>query len=241
MILESQGYWRTAMCLLGAAVGAYACGGSASDTGVRMSSGDEPAAEAEHEAGAATSGAEAPSGAPCEVACTDDTSARPVPEARPQCPVQEPAVGTECGVRGLVCGYGDSPRAECRRVLECSDVWQVPEWLSHLVCIDDESIGCPEASPNHGEECDLALRDTPCFYGVNQCSCRAGAWFCHGPPEDPRCPAILPNLGEGCDEVGVACAYAIDGCVGTPISNLYCFNGEDGPEWERGAGLGCAF
>jgi hypothetical protein len=54
----------------------------------------------------------------------------------------------------------------------------------------------------------------------------SGQWDCYGPPASRKCPAVLPNLGEGCSETGVTCHYGVvqQGCF-APYADVSCYQG----------------
>ncbi len=178
----------------------------------------------------------------CYGGCDGETQLqRPLPLPRPRCPSTEPQGGASCQETGLLCGYGGSSSAECRRYFECRGTWTAPEPLASRLgppC-QLEQEECPNEIP-HETACILTeygRAEPPCQYGGLTCWCQPaglgepgerGQWACYGPPEDPRCPAALPNPGEGCDTQGVACNYVPNGCYTHPYASAFCFRNE----WE---------
>ncbi len=185
---------------------------------------------------------------PCVGPCTD-TGVRPTPLPRPVCPSSAPSVGTPCSPPDLACTYGDSPAAQCREYYHCASAdsgsitWQIDaSFASGVPCIALSPSACPATPPKAGDACGIEVPGMPCQYQNQSCLCEPGKdeskgiWNCYGPPVDVRCPALLPNLGEGCDTPGVQCDYAIDGCFLPENSVVFCYQGA----WEVGAaGFGC--
>lgn len=179
---------------------------------------------------------------PCVGACSDDVEVRPKPGPPPSCPGDEPQEGTDCARDGEVCSYGDGI-ATCRAVLYCDDgTWQDPQPTVSCPTAPD----CPQQQPEQGSACAVPV-DGPgaaCRYeGAVHCYCGWSAraypgsdseWECWGPPRDERCPAELPNYGEGCTPQGLECNYSPDACF-TVGSSVFCFDGV----WEGSTGLSC--
>jgi hypothetical protein len=190
-----------------------------------------------------SSGTEPDSPAPCYGGCKDPDAPRPPPLPRPICPESEPEVDAACDRSGLRCSYGTAKTPQCRDQYECrAGSWQPVE--SVWPCSTHPAGYCPKA-PQHEAACTIEIEGIgiPCDYGAVRCSCVSrviqqdspGMWVCIGPPENPACPAELPNLGEGCQENGLECNYAWDGCTAAPGSTVFCFDGA----WEEGTPLVC--
>src|SRR5690606_10005543 len=62
-----------------------------------------------------------------------------------------------------------------------------------------------------------------------------GHWVCNGPPAAEDCPAMIPNLGEGCEEHALQCRYEPSICKGAIYDTVFCFQGA----WELGEETGC--
>jgi hypothetical protein len=157
----------------------------------------------------------------CVGPCTQE-GPRPVPTARPACPQSEPPDGSACVVGGLDCTYGADPSAACRQHYTCQygENGAVSSW--HHSAADPSHpctalpLGyCPPQAPAQASSCFVGSYDTPCVYGTLLCFCSnnlaalgsTGAWACWGPPADLRCPAWLPNIGEGCAPESTECDY----------------------------------
>jgi len=185
---------------------------------------------------------------PCLGPCSDDLGQRPKPLPAPQCPNDEPTLGQPCQAAEATCSYGDELEVACRRFYQCEMTWTTPERLP-VSCEEARRAteSCPAKPPVQGGACTVssAGQGVGCSYSNVTCYCRGrallppggpGSWTCVGPPEDPRCPAILPNLGTGCAVNGVECVYVGDGCSAQPYTNVFCFRGA----WEEGQGSACA-
>lgn len=179
--------------------------------------------------------------------CIDLGVDRPIPLPRPSCPEQEPQEGTECELEGEVCGYGTEANPQCRSFYECgSSRWARADWQTLYECPEDALASCPSKPPEEGEDCIVGSAGAgfACAVGAVACYCvsgtgapgTSGRWACYGPPSDARCPALAPNVGEGCSTTGVQCEYAINGCLAAPYSTMFCFDGR----WEEGERLPCA-
>jgi hypothetical protein len=155
--------------------------------------------------------------APCLGPCDDDISKRPQPLPRPSCPEQEPTLGDKCEHERERCGYGSASVALCRHYYDCIDgVWG-PSTKNMSPCEAPPAV-CSPTPPENGKACP-GDNGIPCDYDLVSCFCLGfrvfsspGAWFCYGPPRDPRCPAKLPNVGEGCADQGIACSYGRFDC-----------------------------
>jgi hypothetical protein len=213
--------------------GGGSAGASASNAGAFASSG-APAAAGSSDAGKT----------PCYGGCTTEVQ-RPKASAPPQCPAGEPSAGTACTHESLRCSYGDSRTAQCRHIDECTNgFWQADtSILDRYSCDPLPADYCP-SEPHHQQPCTIGIVGMPCEYGELSCVCYArdpapgkhGNWLCYGPPANPECPAIAPNLGAGCGSKGLACNYDGDACLAAPNSSLFCFDGA----WEQGEGYNCA-
>lgn len=166
---------------------------------------------------------------------------------RPACPGDEPEEGAACQMGGLSCSYGRSAAAFCRRYYECvGSAWVVPE-NRQSICENQPADFCP-VSPEENAECTVGkIPDfVPCEYpGAIVCYCMGnprfqvgapGLWECYGPPQNPACPELLPNIGDGCAKTAQFCSYGIveQGCY-APYANVYCYQGQ----WEI-AGATCS-
>jgi hypothetical protein len=168
--------------------------------------------------------------------------ARPNSTARPVCPNLEPLLSAACYLdAGTVCSYGDDPRTACRHVYTCSKgnwtamfTWSCPAITSY----------CPATAPAQQSNCMVPTDPSvPCVFGDLSCYCgspgiaagTAAPWICYGPPANPACPAIAPNIGDGCSTQALECWYAPTGCD-TPNSYVFCRNGQ----WEMEQGPPCA-
>lgn len=189
---------------------------------------------------------------PCPGGCENEAELdRPTPGPRPSCPLSEPDLEGDCGddVEGMLCTYGDSPRVACRARYTCREgQWSLPEALFGQ-CVEPEEGFCPEARPQQDAECTVSSAGEAmvCGYEDNvTCSCfgRAvlsgepgdpGRWVCNGPPANESCPAVIPNIGDGCETHAVQCKYAPSICEGATYDTVFCFNGE----WELGEDAGC--
>lgn len=241
--------WHFATRLL-IAVGLAGAGSSCGRTNDERTGQDQesasagaPAADAISSPGDAGTPAFAPpTSSPCEGPCDDDLSGRPGPLPRPSCPESEPSFGDECSNVGERCGYGDARVGSCRRFYDCVDgAWAAAADQPVYSCKEPPAV-CPPESPMKGQECGEPT-GSPCIYDKVDCYCQGvrpgasvGYWFCYGPPRDTRCPAALPNLGEGCAARGVVCEYGQFDCHSPSFSVVYCFEGR----WEQGDGHGCA-
>lgn len=188
---------------------------------------------------------------PCLGPCGDEDS-RPVPLDRPLCPEDEPRLDDDCESDGLICGYGEERNVECRRYYECAAKWRMlprdhlPYWSCELAKASVEE--CPNEVPEDGSACTV-LSPGPhlaCPFDDQDCYCRipeqrsgpggpGSLWRCYGAPQDTRCPARLPNLGEGCTPDGLACNYVPYGCYFHPNTGVLCVQGA----WEDGADPQC--
>jgi hypothetical protein len=175
----------------------------------------------------------------CPACAGDDAGANPIdganggPEvdggqALASCPANEPREGDPCSGAGLVCGYGDSGRPDCRDIWECqSDAWhstlsgcaQLPDGFCPT-SEPDNSIACQTSSdPSLQGDCVYpggVLCDCPCVQTVTDAGafiCGPSQFVCYGPPSTAGCPAIAPNIGTPCAVQGVQCVYA-DPCDG---------------------------
>ena len=133
-----------------------------------------------------------------------DEYGRPLALPRPVCPNAVPEIGTRCTPNGIECSYGESLAFGCRRSLVCNGRWEVERTGECTVYPST----CPE-EPSPGESCYARFwsYDPLCEYeaGIG-CHC-SSEWECYGPPDDPNCPTIPPNLGEGCAIEGLYCRY----------------------------------
>ena len=176
---------------------------------------------------------------PCEGPCADDITLRPSPLPRPACPPLPPSVGDGCEVERLRCSYG-AGHPECHTYFDClGGTWQATIGAPGVgACV--QPTNCP-SEPSSRERCAFET-SVPCEYPGQSCVCYArwggpvGNWLCYGPPRDVKCPATLPNLGEGCAEQGVACSYGQYDCNSPSFTGVFCFRGQ----WEQQSGGGCA-
>ncbi len=145
----------------------------------------------------------------------DEESPRDRPDYDPlDCPFSEPRQGQACGDGYLLCTYGDSPRFDCRAVLECIE----GKWESRPTTCD--AVKCPAAIPTKDVVCKL-INDpredqrAPCAYRRTLCYCSScpfgdcqsqQGWECTE-QTDRECPGIQPNQGDACDDQGKGCSY----------------------------------
>lgn len=178
---------------------------------------------------------------PCMGPCPDDISQRPKPLPRPKCPAAEPTLGETCDVDGARCGYGDAAVAMCRDYYDCTDgVWSESRDRPAGECTPRNA--CPQTPPERLTACD-GVDGIPCVYDGLECFCigryylsgGGGDWLCYGPPRDVRCPATLPNLGEGCATRGLQCSYGSMDCRSPSFTSVFCFQGA----WEQQTGVYC--
>jgi hypothetical protein len=161
---------------------------------------------------------------------SDDTATDTAIDTAPPdgCPASLPSSGAACSKDGLVCGYGDDPRPQCRPTATCSNgSWSVGKG----VCPPSPTATCPaSAVAAAGQACspDGAF----CTYGNVICGCSAcgagpcgldATWHCDAPPADPRCPRAVPNLGRACSNDGLSCTYG--SCGAGDIAGRKCENG----------------
>jgi hypothetical protein len=185
----------------------------------------------------------------CKRACAVE-GPRPVPTAGPACPQAEPADGAACDTPLLTCAYGDSASAACRRSYDCQESAASAKWVLNTAlqesypCSTLPADYCPATPPVELTPCTVAAYNMPCVYGSLVCYCggfsvpmdagSSGKWGCVGPPADLACPALLPNVGEGCASEGTECDYA-DGCLDPASANVFCHGGA----WEQGTPYTC--
>ena len=146
-----------------------------------------------------------------------DVTATDVPVTMTACPPMPPSAGTTCTREGLVCTFGDDPRASCRTRATCtSATWAITSPRCVPLPTD-----CP-ATPSAGAVCGTP--DNVCAYADGtRCNCAfcplSGPacmptppphYFCVPPPSNAQCPRLMPNLGDACTSNGVQCDY--DGC-----------------------------
>jgi len=208
-------------------------------------------------AGAPASGARADAGSPstsppssrCHGGCAVE-GPRPVPTARPDCPQAEPVDGAACDLPTHTCSYGDSAAVACRRSYDCLMSGVGATWVLNTAlqasypCSTLPPGYCPATPPPELTPCTVAAYNIPCTYGVLVCYCGGfgvpmaagspGKWGCAGPPADLACPALLPNIGEGCAAEGTECDYA-NGCLDPRTGNVFCHEGA----WEQGMPYEC--
>jgi hypothetical protein len=227
--------------------GASVLGGAAGGDGYRNSGGAAIGSRGDDENGAGDSsvGGAGDAAYPPQYRCIEpcpDIESRPVPHPGPKCPETPPSAGTSCADANLLCGYGDAPTPECRTIYRCKSedggyAWGLETGLfgpPYRLCGEPLPDGyCPSTLPANHDACTVAVTNTPCPYGALLCFCQGldtsetgsrGLWFCVGPPVDPRCPAGVPNLGQGCDTQALECFYDYT-CAETPTGNLFCYQG----------------
>ena len=145
---------------------------------------------------------------------TDGSNDAPAPSP---CPASVPDAGGACDRNGLVCGYGDDPRWDCRTIATCNGTWSV----AADACPPLPPATCPATlSDASGKDC--ATKDTFCSYDGLACQCTncveypiehcSGplTWRCDAPNTDPGCPAAIPNVGIGCASEGKQCTYGCE-------------------------------
>jgi hypothetical protein len=183
-----------------------------------------------------------PADDPANFACPTDETCEPLGERdevlpKPDCPGADPMEGTSCDTEELVCSYGTSVTAYCRRYYRCHVGAWTSQYNRQVTCISQPAEFCP-GTPTQGGACVVGEVDVfvPCEYsGGVTCYClgnpvgqkgAAGTWECYAPPRNAACPESLPNLGDGCRRDGQACHYGIvqQGCY-APYSDVYCFRG----------------
>ncbi|MBW2732767.1 MAG: tail fiber domain-containing protein [Deltaproteobacteria bacterium] len=131
------------------------------------------------------------------------------------CPSMLPMEGALCTREGLICEYGEDPRAQCRTRALCQD----GSWSIALTgCPPPITAECPATREQAaGELCDvmdafcdyegLICHCTNCFEGpVGGCG-GDPTWHCDAPHPDPDCPAVRPLLGSLCAPNDLMCAY----------------------------------
>jgi hypothetical protein len=175
---------------------------------------------------------------PCSLDETCTASGqRPEATPKPSCPESLPPERSACHSEGIACSYGASVTAYCRTYVSCvSDVWTTPDNRKD-VCLTQPTGFCP-TEPAQGASCTVGDVDVfvPCEYpGGIACYCLGnpvgitgahGAWECYAPPTSSACPALLPNIGDGCDTNGQSCHYGIvqQGCF-APYADVFCYQG----------------
>ncbi|MEO6603295.1 MAG: hypothetical protein ABIQ16_25650 [Polyangiaceae bacterium] len=141
----------------------------------------------------------------------------------------EPTVASSCVEESLRCSYGDSRTAQCRHLYQCTKgAWQADTSTSARYSCDALPADYCPAEPHDAQACTIATVGMPCAYGELSCVCYArapapgkpGNWLCYGPPANPDCPGLVPNLGWGCNSKGLACNYDGDACGAAPSSSL---------------------
>lgn len=144
-----------------------------------------------------------------------------------ECPTSVPLERDTCEIERISCTYGDSTLPECRTRATCRSGQWVLAFDGECEALPDDY--CPAEAPEG--PCNPVLPDvlgegvvefSACGYGESTiCLCKCfGAscleltpnWECIGPPDDERCPGAIPNVGERCDEDGLACDYG-DPCT----------------------------
>ena len=134
----------------------------------------------------------------------------------PRCPDAEPTAGDVCANVLKSCMYGDSVRAECRRVWSCDGgAWKAPA----TSC--SPTVDCPSAEPVESPPC--ARAGDLCTYGDDLCRCASCVatgctdtqprWSCEAPPSG-GCPARVPNFGAACSDRHASCIYFGGSCAG---------------------------
>lgn len=227
---------RECLALLVACAALLDCGGSTKSEMAPYSSGGSSSKGIGGSAPVSVSSGRCPGG------CSD-SDPRPSTLARPICSSLPPVLGNPCMQEQLACGYGDL--SWCKDNYQCvAGVWGKES--ANFPCLGQADGYCPSVAPKEKSACVVGDfgGGVPCEYGSLLCICAAafsapgrdGTWRCYGPPEDKRCPASLPGLGEGCAIPGLSCDYALDGCTSAPHGNVFCFDGA----WEDGRSYFCA-
>lgn len=134
------------------------------------------------------------------------------------CPAAQPSGGAACTRDGLVCGYGDDPRAACHPIATCAaGAWAI----TPSTCPALPPVLCPATrEAAQGQMCSptdaycgyggVACRCTNCvFYPLQQCQ-GPTTWHCDAPSADMQCPAGVPNLGLSCAVEGHQCSYGCE-------------------------------
>jgi hypothetical protein len=180
---------------------------------------------------------------PCSLETCGSVTRRPAPLPPPVCPLAEPTLGEPCPSDELECSYGGTVSTHCRHLFRCAEgQWQARERFDYCQSLPEQF--CP-AEPRHLADCTTGSFNpyVPCEY-ANAVSCYRfgpmfggrGRWECFGPPQNPDCPEVIPNLGDGCEIRGQYCNYgAYDASCASPYSDVYCYEGA----WEDGGGRFC--
>ena len=147
------------------------------------------------------------------------------------CPPTPPSANESCARRGLVCEFGDDPRASCHTLATCGDAgkWEV----TSPKCQALPTVKCPASrQAAQGQSC--TPESAICVYEDGlQCNCTtcpnpypicqplpAAQWACQAPNADPACAPARPKLGTPCAKAGQLCSY---GCERE--NNLLCVQG----------------
>src|SRR5262249_23587693 len=103
---------------------------------------------------------------------------------------------------------------DCRHDWICHDgTWTTTK----SICIEPEPGVCPAAEPAQGTVC-AGAEAAVCTHGNDICLCsncpggpcmQEAVWSCSKPPSTTGCPAVVPNDGEACSQVGLECTYGI--------------------------------
>lgn len=190
----------------------------------------------EGEGGYSTS-SEDPRNIPCVLGGCAPTPDRLTARPGPACPAEEPVPGSGCNADGMDCTFGNSATAHCRRYYRCeTGVWVFPN-DRNATCSSQPASQCPR-DPSPEGECTAGEVDVfvPCEYSSGiACYClgnpvgipgATGEWECYGPPPNPECPEILPNIGEGCARTGQFCRYGVVGLgCRSSYASVYCYRG----------------
>lgn len=153
-----------------------------------------------------------------------------------ECPPNVPTQGQLCAPSGMVCGYGDSVRIDCRMRAECGNgTWSVPLKGCPPIpgpgqggCPKGLDAGLTDCVGQEGAVCDMGTLAVGASCECSQCG-GAGPcsvtprWWCAKAPTTAGCPALAPNIGQKCSPDGLWCHYGI---CGTPTSaGRTCKNG----------------
>ena len=208
--------------LLGWLFGFVACGGQTDFTVAEVGGEDTATPDA-----FADSSADAPIDAPTD--SDVDAGADVAIDAPPRgCPLSPPSQGAACSPDGLVCGYGDDPRPQCRPRATCMNgSFQ----LALTGCPPRPTETCPAtAVAANGQTC--TTQGAYCTYsGGAVCACSgclngpcsaSETWHCDAPPATAGCPRSVPNLGTPCAVPNLVCQYG--SCAAADNAQRKCLN-----------------
>jgi hypothetical protein len=162
------------------------------------------------------------------------------------CPLSQPAAMAACSPLGLVCGYGNDPRLQCRPTATCAaGGWTILDpTVGNSQCSTLPSTTCPATiAVAQGQACtpmnayciygDLSCQCTNCIPGPSEQCVGAPVWQCETPNSNASCPPGEPNLGTPCSTEGLNCAYTCD--IKSGNGGRLCSGGI----WVSGMGQNC--